>query len=234
VKLLPMFPASETGAMAEALLDGPYSPQNFGNSSVVRVERSFCRRVRRVPSSRGGAGVRFAGPDSSDDHRLGVCLRDSEGSARHRVVWSANLAVRAVDGFVAPRLLSPVCTSLVTHVSLCLTQYRRRRYQFEYAMDFPGPAPPGDYHASEVIFVFDNQFPADTHVFSPRDQQMAAAFGTYVRGLALLLHACRGCGGLTHLLLLGIAWPVCARSGRIWHVSERECGVPIVCCARRQ
>jgi carboxylesterase type B len=42
----------------------------------------------------------------------------------------------------------------------------------------------GTYHASEVAFVFHNQWPAVIHAFKPADHRVANTFGTYWTNLA--------------------------------------------------
>ena len=46
-------------------------------------------------------------------------------------------------------------------------------------MDFIEYALLGNYHASELCFVWDNQWPPILHDFSPNDQQIADIFGLY-------------------------------------------------------
>ncbi|KJE94283.1 acetylcholinesterase [Capsaspora owczarzaki ATCC 30864] len=52
-------------------------------------------------------------------------------------------------------------------------------YQYVYKDNFIDGWLLGDYHASELYFVWDNQVPADIHKFNAKDSQMASTFGTY-------------------------------------------------------
>ncbi len=47
-----------------------------------------------------------------------------------------------------------------------------------------------DYHASELVFVWDNQFPPGIHDFNDDDGKISAAFQLYVRARVAL--ACAG------------------------------------------
>jgi hypothetical protein len=77
-------------------------------------------------------------------------------------------------------------------------------YHFEYAMDFIEYPLVGDYHASELVFVFDNQWPAIVHDFSAKDKQMAAWFGTYVSDV------CTSAARLDSLYVMLCSTPVAA------------------------
>jgi hypothetical protein len=76
-------------------------------------------------------------------------------------------------------------------------------YHFEYAMDFIEYPLLGDYHASELVFVFDNQWPIILHDFSAKDKQMATWFGTYVSDA-------RASTGLDSLCVMRCSTPVAA------------------------
>jgi len=52
-------------------------------------------------------------------------------------------------------------------------------YQFTYLGDWIEDPLLGDYHSSELEFVWDNAFPPIIHAFSARDTTMANTFGTY-------------------------------------------------------
>ena len=52
-------------------------------------------------------------------------------------------------------------------------------YQFDYQGDWIDSKLLGDYHSSELEFVFDNAWPPILHSFSKRDQQMANVIGLY-------------------------------------------------------
>jgi len=52
-------------------------------------------------------------------------------------------------------------------------------YHFEYRFSFIEYDLLGDYHASELVFVWDNQFPPILHTFTSRDAAIADAFGLY-------------------------------------------------------
>ncbi|KJE94823.1 acetylcholinesterase [Capsaspora owczarzaki ATCC 30864] len=52
-------------------------------------------------------------------------------------------------------------------------------YQYIYKDNFIDGKLLGDYHASELYFVWDNQVPAVVHDFNEKDRLMAATFGTY-------------------------------------------------------
>lgn len=58
-------------------------------------------------------------------------------------------------------------------------------YHFVYKLDFIEGALLGDYHASELVFVFDNQWPIILHDFSDKDKNMAASFGHYWTNMAI-------------------------------------------------
>lgn len=49
-----------------------------------------------------------------------------------------------------------------------------------------------DYHTSELVFVFDNEFPPILHNFDANDRTISAAFQQYVRApvCTVLTHAC--------------------------------------------
>ena len=58
-------------------------------------------------------------------------------------------------------------------------------YEFGYLGDWVEDRELGVYHSSELEFVFNNAWPPLVHSFSPRDQQMAAAFGSYWANLVV-------------------------------------------------
>jgi len=53
------------------------------------------------------------------------------------------------------------------------------QYRFVYPGDWVDMASQGDYHASELAFVFGNAWPPLVHIFSNNDAAVAASFGTY-------------------------------------------------------
>eukprot|EP01006_Ploeotia_vitrea_P024684 TRINITY_DN57499_c0_g1_i1.p1 TRINITY_DN57499_c0_g1~~TRINITY_DN57499_c0_g1_i1.p1 ORF type:complete len:595 (+),score=279.30 TRINITY_DN57499_c0_g1_i1:3-1787(+) len=52
-------------------------------------------------------------------------------------------------------------------------------YRFRYPLDWPEYKMLGNYHTSELCFVWDNQWPILIHDFSARDRQMADTFNTF-------------------------------------------------------
>jgi len=54
-------------------------------------------------------------------------------------------------------------------------------YQFTYTMHYPMDPVMGDYHSSELNYVWDNAWPLDGHLrlWNASDQQMASTFGVY-------------------------------------------------------
>jgi len=52
-------------------------------------------------------------------------------------------------------------------------------YHWAYHGDFIEDPILGDYHSSEIEFVFDNAWPPEIHQFSPRDQAMSDIMGQY-------------------------------------------------------
>jgi para-nitrobenzyl esterase len=61
-------------------------------------------------------------------------------------------------------------------------------YHFAYKGDWIEDPFLGDYHSSELEFVFDNAFPPLIHAFSERDDAMAETFGYYWTNLAKTLN----------------------------------------------
>jgi len=102
----------------------------------------------------GAQAIMWEYPDydyNSTDQRTGTILRDSF------FLCPSRRALRAVTSQGLPGYM----------------------YHWTYKGDWIEDPILGDYHSSELPFVFDNAWPPLIHAFTERDQQMASIMGQY-------------------------------------------------------